>query len=52
MYLNILRLPGFEPKLWTSTAVAASTGDAEAATSNADALQRQSTAREMIEHSD
>jgi hypothetical protein len=60
MCLNILSLPGFEPKFVTSTVVAASVGDAGDATSNADALQRHSTAlwylranpaaREMIEH--
>jgi hypothetical protein len=44
MCLNILSLPGFDPKFVTSTVIAATTGDVDAAASNADALQRQSTA--------
>src|SRR5688500_12414200 len=39
MYLNILRLPGFEPKVVTSTGVAAAAGKIVACSSSADAPQ-------------
>src|SRR5260370_7521927 len=44
MGLKGLSVPGLEPKLVTSIGVAACAGEAGDATSNADALQRQSTA--------
>jgi hypothetical protein len=44
MCLSILSLPGFDPKFVTSAVVAAATGDVDAVASNADTLQRHSTA--------